>query len=265
MAREKGHCRAGGRLAAKFLSNARVEAGGDVVIHSEISNCRVTCGGRLLLEHGPLLASHITANGGVTVHTLGAPSGIGTVIEAAVDQHLQDAIKGKIAHIEEQRHKILHTRHLVEPLMRNAKALNAAQREKATELLYEADEMEAEVEKALAAIRQASEASAARAKPEVLVTSLIHPGVMIRLGDLETQITSPMKGPVKITTRTIENVRCIVAANTLTSSFRALETRVLHDETRAAMQRLLADANGQKSTETAAAEAHAPTPHQPHA
>ncbi|MFO8008276.1 MAG: FapA family protein, partial [Candidatus Brocadiia bacterium] len=49
---EEGRLRAGGDVSARFAENAHIEAGGDVVIDNDVSNCHVVAAGRLVATGG---------------------------------------------------------------------------------------------------------------------------------------------------------------------------------------------------------------------
>lgn len=237
--KEKGVCHVAGSITARYISNATIHAGVDVRAHSEIANSRVTCGGRLIVERGPLLAGHSTANGGMEVRSLGATSQIPTLVEAGVDHRVLDAAPPRLAEIEQRRKQIEKTRQIVEPLLRNAKALTAAQKERATELLYEADEQEKLVDETLNALRKQWEAATAAQRSEVVVADVLYSGVTIRFANVQTTIATPLKGPVTITTRTADNQERIVATSPRGSMFN-LESRPVENPVLRNLKRLLA-------------------------
>src|SRR3954447_11811064 len=48
--KEKGQCRAEGSIRARYVANATIESGADVLVQTEISHSRVICGGDLRIE-----------------------------------------------------------------------------------------------------------------------------------------------------------------------------------------------------------------------
>lgn len=79
---QDGLVKAVGDVSARFAKNARIEAGGDVVIHNEINACTVLAGGRVRATQGSgkVFASTITVGGGVEVNELGSAIGVETKV-----------------------------------------------------------------------------------------------------------------------------------------------------------------------------------------
>jgi hypothetical protein len=239
LGKEKGRCHAGHELTAKYATNVHLSSGGHITVHSEIANCHVVCAGKLTVECGPLLAGHITANGGVACKSLGAPSQIPTLVEAGLDSELLENAKAKLEQLDAQKQKVTRTRQLVETLMRDPKKLSAAQKEKATELLYETDMLDEQINKNLQTLRESLQASLAKAKPEVTVVDTAYPGVTLRFPGLETTLQAPLKGPLKFVPHDIDGEKRIVAQNTSSGSSHTLPTRFSKSPVMDALQRLL--------------------------
>ena len=203
-ARDKGRCQAGHDLIARYITNATVEAGNDVVVQTEVANSRVICGGKLTIEQGTLLAGHITANGGVGCQTLGSPGQVPTIVEVGIDEGLRRLCSARLPEIEAQFRKVQQVKQAVEPFMRNQKTLTAEQRETATELLYNASELQSQADHSVQELRDSWHAIHARAKAQVAVQNLLHAGVILRFPGLETIIRSTLTGPLRIVRRQVD-------------------------------------------------------------
>ncbi|MBX3376600.1 MAG: DUF342 domain-containing protein [Phycisphaeraceae bacterium] len=196
--RGKGRYTAGGSLAARSILAAHVEAGGDVTASVEIANSRLIIAGALLCETGHLYGGHATVNGGLRCGTLGSPGESETIVEVGIDETLRRLSAQHAAAIEANQNRIKRVRSQVEPLLAQQRALTAKQKETATELLYEAGELE---ERTLSLIRQLRDtvaASLAKAKLEVTVALTIHPGVLLRFPGFEARFDRAVKGPIRI-------------------------------------------------------------------
>jgi hypothetical protein len=226
--KEKGHCVVGRNLHARFLSNARIEVSGDITVGTEVCNCHIHCGGRLDVEHGPLLSGEVAATGGMRCHTLGCSSGVRTVVTAGGDEAFAQSTSGHFAQIEQTRPKIVKTRQLVEPLMRNQKSLNAQQKEKATELLFQADEMEKEINGRMEELKRSLAQIREREHREIRVSTLIHPGVVLRFPGMEAAVSETLRGPLRIVPHIQAHSRRIVLISSGGSSV-PLETRTPDD------------------------------------
>ena len=159
-------------------------------------------------------------------HTLGCSSGVRTVVTAGGDETFAQSASGHFAHIEQTRQKIGKTRQLVEPLLRNQKSLNAQQKEKATELLFEADEMEQEINSRLQELKRQLARIQEHEHREIRVSSTIHPGVVLRFPGMEALISESLRGPLRIVPQV--QSRRIVLVNSSGSSV-PLETRTPDD------------------------------------
>ena len=90
--------------------------------------------------------------------------------------------------------------------------LNPQQRERATELMYQADEIDAQV-RAEEADKQKMIASRGPTEtPSLFITSIIYPGVKIIFGNKMTVFRKERKGPIKVERRVVNRVEeiCIV-------------------------------------------------------
>ena len=200
--KEKGHITAQGRITARFVTNARIAAGGDILISNEVVNSHLTCGSVLKVEQGTILAGHAVALGGITCHTAGSDVGVKTILEAGLAPERYTAIRNTITTAELTRQKAHEIRSAVEPLLARAKTLTAAQKEKATELLYSADEAEARANDALLALEHTKTSLQTSMNTKICVASLLHPGVIVRYPVAEGLVTMPMRGPLEIILRT---------------------------------------------------------------
>jgi hypothetical protein len=148
--------------------------------------------------------------GVVACAVLGSPSEAPTLVEAGIDQVLRNIASEVLPGLEGEIAKVKKVRDTVEPLLRNQKALTAPQKERATELLYEARERDEQITQTLVKLRHDLEEASARAQAEVAVTDVLHAGVTIRFPGLETTIRSPLKGPLRIVPQQLGGERCIV-------------------------------------------------------
>ncbi|MBN2212493.1 MAG: DUF342 domain-containing protein [Sedimentisphaerales bacterium] len=196
--KEKGKFSAGEKITSKYITNAEVKCGGDVQVMTEIVNCNLVCDGKVMVERGPLVGGHIVARGGVEVKDLGSEAGIKTLLEVGADDALRRRVLEVAPEVKQKRAKIEKVRSIVEPLLANQKHLTNDQKEKATELLYTASELEDSVNALIEEISQAYAASQEKVVAEVRINERAYPGVTIRFPHLEVRITKELRGPVLI-------------------------------------------------------------------
>ena len=116
--------------------------------------------------------------------------------------------------------------------MADLKRLSPAQKEKATELMFEADALDADIaetEKKRATILQDARAHGI---PSVLASKVVHEGVTVRIGRRIVTFDKTMRGPAKIEKRKIEEVTEFVAINQLTGSITVLPSSYVDGQPR---------------------------------
>jgi len=196
--KEKGHATAHGRIVARFITNARAISGGDMVIGKEVVNSHLVCGGLLKVEHGTILAGHVIALGGITCHTAGTEAGAKTILELGLAPERYAALAKTVTTAELSLQKARDIRGAVQPLMARAKSLTAAQKEKATELLFAADEAEAQATADLAALDQTKTALHTCLTTRISVSGMLCAGVIIRFPTAAALVTATLRGPLEI-------------------------------------------------------------------
>lgn len=198
--KEKGVFFAGRDIHSKYITNSHVRAKKDVVIVKEVINCDLACHGQLNIENGSLVGGHVVATGGVKVKQLGSDAGVKTILEVGIDEDLKLKLLQVAPEVEIRRRKAAKVREVVEPLLANQKHLNNAQKEKATELLYQAYELEDSVNEMIEELRAIYEKTKDNAIPEILVQGVAYNGVEIHFPKAATTLKDPIKGPLKIIT-----------------------------------------------------------------
>ncbi|MGY6268446.1 DUF342 domain-containing protein [Achromobacter denitrificans] len=82
----------GGALRAKFIANAIISAGQDVEVEREIRQCNIAAGGSINVgppntQQSAIVGGQIRALTAVRAGTIGAASGIPTLVQAGLDPH----------------------------------------------------------------------------------------------------------------------------------------------------------------------------------
>lgn len=239
--RGKGLCFCTGPIRFRIGNGATIEASGDVHAEIEITSSRIITFGKLLCEKGQVHGGRITASGGITCDKLGSPAGIPTLVEAGIDERLRRLGKTRAAQISRNCGKIREVRSQIEPLLTHAKSLSPSQKERATELLCQASEMEQETEKLVQALTRVVSVVRACGRSEVNVTGTLYAGVTIRLGaGVETRIGTNIAGPVKIWCKPAGRSHQVLLTELATNSVHPLETIPYSDTDLAALDRALA-------------------------
>ncbi len=237
--KEKGFCKAGGAIHARYVSNSHLESLGDITVRKEIANSRINSGGKITVESGPLMGGHTVAKDGLVCASLGSQSCVRTLVELGVDESLRKFPTEAAPEIEAQYKRILTIRNDIAPLLSNQKTLNAQQKERITELMFEASETEAKLKAELAIWREKLHNLSQKISGDIIVHDMLYPGVILRFGAIEATISTAVKGPMKICLRATDHDRSLVLINTLSGSVRVLEAHHYHDDALEQARKLL--------------------------
>ncbi|MBN1765138.1 MAG: DUF342 domain-containing protein [Sedimentisphaerales bacterium] len=238
--KEKGEYSAGRDINAKYITNAKVQAGRNITVYSEVVHCDLVCNGMLTVENGPLVGGRSVVKKGLKIKHLGSEAGTKTLVEVGVDADLKAKYEEVAPVVKVKRIKAQKVRQTVEPLMRNQKHLNSEQKEKATELLYMASELEEEAEGLVEELRQVYQKAEEESVQEIEVTGRMYAGVTIRFPRVEAVVTREFKGPLKIVPRKVQGVLRVVAIESENGSTHTLDTGSAGDDFWEAMMELLA-------------------------
>lgn len=197
--KEKGKVQAGGCLSARFLSNAQVNAGGDIIIENESDNSLIQCGAELRVDHGTLMSGHALASLAIHCHTAGSESAVKTILELGLPAGQRAEIQRLSDAVLSCGHKAREIRQIVEPLMARQKTLTAAQKEKATELLYSAGNLETQGQDLSRTLEALKQPLGKAMQGVIRVASVLHPGVIIRFPTLHALVTECLRGPLTVT------------------------------------------------------------------
>ncbi|MEN6625164.1 MAG: FapA family protein [Candidatus Sumerlaeia bacterium] len=184
---------AGGGIRARYLREAEVQAGDDILVESEIIHSNLKTSGRILMPNGRLIGGEAAAERGMDVGEAGnamcAPTRlvIGDTSRAAREKEPDPPEKARLDEI----HKELEAFNVQQNL-------SAADREKMTELQFEAWELEKAVESA----RQEAEQlppPPSRPAARIVVRGKLFPEAKICCGASKVTISEEMPGPLYAT------------------------------------------------------------------
>jgi hypothetical protein len=117
-------------------------------------------------------------------------------------------------------------RQAIDPLMREMRRLSAQQRERATELMFQADTFEQQARDLDAKREQIVAEAAPEGQPSVLFGGRIYAGVTVIISGRSTtfEMGQELRGPVRIMERKIEGVTTLVAVDAVSGDARPLPT-----------------------------------------
>lgn len=199
--REKGHIQCDGHFTARFLDSVHVTCGGDVVIRKEIIDSIIHSHGRVIVERGAIVNSHIVALKGIIAHDVGSDLGVRTTLIAGLDYRVANEIlahAGEIRALQEQVQT--RTNHLGYLLTRLRRSAAPAPRD-----LSEARDAMADLQQRrsqlMALERQAgslSRISQQEGHSHITITGTLHPGSVLILGEQQRTQTAALSGPLRL-------------------------------------------------------------------
>jgi hypothetical protein len=134
---------------------------------------------------------------GIVCEAAGSSAGK-TTLDLSSDPAELEAMSRTAATVHALQKKAAEIRGSVEPLMKHQKNLSAQQKEKATELLYLADEAEGKAKQMAETLHGPRDRANAALKAQVRVGSLLHAGVVLRCLGFETTANTSLRGPMRI-------------------------------------------------------------------
>ena len=215
---------AGGEIHTKFCSEANLVAGSDITITREVMNSRLHTRGQLHMPNGAVIGGYYYLRMGGEIGTIGSDNEVKTTIAIGSDpggivkaKEIEETIAKKKAAAQK-------IRSAVQPLMAQMKRLTPSQRERATELMFQADGMDLEINDCQTEAQRALDTPDPDADLTLLVNQQVHAGVKIVIGNKFTVFRKPRRGSCKIVRRAVDRVEQIVLIDRLTGSVNPMPT-----------------------------------------
>ncbi|MGN6366782.1 MAG: FapA family protein [Phycisphaerae bacterium] len=200
-AKNHGLVSADGNVSFRFASNGRVRAHGNILVGNEINNSDLFCRGAILADHAALLSGHVCAVQKITCETAGSDSGVRLLLELSLPAETLAAITPVLAELKQLHTRSQHIRASIEPLMKNAKRLTNQQKEKATELLCTAAELEEKAAELTKSLESAAGLLDQVMNGTVEIRARVYPDVTVVIAGLQTTFQREQTGPFKIARR----------------------------------------------------------------
>ncbi len=189
--------RVDGGVRAKYVMEADIEAGEDIVVEREILQSKIRTRGALIMRGGRLVGSQATALGGIVLEEAGSKGCVATTLIAAEDYCLDERlaeVRKQISALERTLERI-HKK--VKPLLPRKSLLSPGQREAMAKLLAAAAEMEKEIPQLSRRLEKIEEDSRARTKPHIYIMKMLHPETTLRIKATSLHITETISGPLR--------------------------------------------------------------------
>lgn len=183
-------------LACERIDSARIIVRGDVQVAGDVVGAQLITAGSLAAKN--IVGGKLMINGGATCDTLGDAQQTATILEVATAQTRAMLLAAALAECDAADEKVKAIRRNIEPLFQNTQDFSPIERERATELAHEAEEL---LERTMRKRGRLSELRAQidrAARPELHVRGMLHPGVTLRLDGRELVVSLPLRGPMTL-------------------------------------------------------------------
>jgi uncharacterized protein (DUF342 family) len=218
----QGYVKAGGSVTASFVDECRLQAKGDFSVNKEMLNSLVRVQGKLLAERGTVIGGDLYARGGMEVHTIGSDAGVPTRMTVGTDVNALRRARQMEKQVHEMERSAENIRETLKPLMANLRRLLPQQREKVTELMCNADEIDLKISDTQDARAALLDAAKPTEPAYILVHDSIFPGTHLVVEAHEVHVQTLMRGPIRIEMRKVKGATQVVAVNQQTGSVTVL-------------------------------------------
>jgi len=187
-----------GTLLAKYIHNATVKCDGDVGISTEIFNSDIEAEGEVNCGRGRIIGGEIYGTKGIIVSEAGSKGDAKTLLAAGVDKKLQAGLKSNSDEINRLKEMLKKLRDGHRKFKANIQHLNNEQKEAMIEISYKIAEGENEIER----IEKENKTIASKIRDNgnavIKIRDLVHPGVILKVGDEHHIVNQPLTGPIYI-------------------------------------------------------------------
>ena len=217
-----GSVKVGGSISASFFNETRIDARGTIRFVKEVLNSRVRTFGQLVGEHGTIIGGYVWAREGIEVRVIGSDAGVATIVAVGTDVDMLRRTRKMEKRVIALQKSAEQIRQAIAPLLANLKRLGPAQRERATELMSKADEIDLEVGDIEDERQKMLREGNPEKPPSVLVNEVLYPGTRLMIGAREARFQRILHGPARIELRKVKSATSLVAVNQRTGSVTVL-------------------------------------------
>ncbi|MHB9145584.1 MAG: DUF342 domain-containing protein [Symbiobacteriia bacterium] len=194
----RGSVKAEGNVTARYVENALVEAGGDVLVADAIMHSRVSAGGKVAVAgaKGLIVGGLVRADQEVAAAIIGANLATATEIEVGASPSLREDLKATIAalvQVERSLERSSAATRMLKELEQNGTPLPADKKESLLKLVRSTFHLMGEKENLSQRLAKLESELEERKNGRVRVTDTIHPGVKITIGRSAYFVYDPLK------------------------------------------------------------------------
>ncbi|MGE5416623.1 MAG: DUF342 domain-containing protein [Acidobacteriota bacterium] len=194
----KAIIKAGGSIFTKFIENASIDSGQEVVITDGIVQSMVKANGSIKVEgkKGTIVGGVLQAGEEISARFIGSPLSPQTVLEVGANPHLREEYKGLFQVFQEKKKNFENISQNISMFQRSSVSMDSLPDKKKLQIVKLLEEFKTIKEelKVLEERKQAIEEEFGRLqRGRVKVTDVIYPGVQIIIGQAVYTVNDPIK------------------------------------------------------------------------
>jgi len=193
----RGSVKAAGNISARYVENAVVEAGGDVLVSDAIMHSRVSAGGKVAVtgNRGLIVGGTVRADQEVSAAVIGANLATATEVEVGANPALRDELRSTQAALvqtEQSLERATSATRMLKELEQRGEPLPVEKKEALLKLVRSTYHLMGERETLTQRLLKLEEELEARKNGRVRVTDTIHPGVKVTIGRSSYFVYDPL-------------------------------------------------------------------------
>ena len=188
----------GGSVHARFILEADIEAGGDIVVEREVRHATLKTCGAVSMPQGHVVGGTVTALKGITVGYAGSDAVVPTVLVTGVDYRLERSLEAKqeeITRLEGERQKI---QLVVKPFVPRIRSLSAQKRQVLAKLLREIKATEEAIGNLQGEMEEMRAATREEAEPSIRIQNHVYPETTFYIGKEPLKMAEAFPGPAVV-------------------------------------------------------------------
>jgi len=188
--------KAAGNSHAKYILDANVEAGEDIVVENEIIHSKLKALGAVIMPGGRLIGGEVSALRGIVVRQAGSDAHVPTLLVTAEDHSLAEKLRSKKEEVASLSETLKKIHEKVDPLTSHEDKLSPKQREIVSALLSKASEMEKAIKRLHTEMDDLKAESKKRGRSKISVKDKMYPETTLRIKETALLADEISRGPL---------------------------------------------------------------------
>jgi hypothetical protein len=196
--RERGSMIVGDDLAIRYLDACIVRVRGSLNLERELINCETKVGGAINAERGAIIGGSCECVGPIRVSMLGAAAHTRTDLTLGRVPQLEEKLAKLDSMLQQIKTSAAKAREELSLLSQPGRRLSTEQRERHTELSFEAHNAETRLSKCETARQEVLDQIRRLGVVDVRVSKMLYAGVVFHVGVQQVEIRKDVKGPLRV-------------------------------------------------------------------